>query len=91
MLTVTGTLVTNFADAKEWKSARHHLGQINNIQLYECAIARHQQCENHIMHVSRRDMSSKQIKYQMRLSEKQSVSKFLDQGIINYRKVTLVS
>lgn len=91
MLTATGTLVTNFADAKEWKSARHHLGQINNIQLYECAIARHQQCENHIMHVSRRDMSSKQIKYQMRLSEKQSVSKFLDQGVINYRKVSLVS
>jgi trans-aconitate methyltransferase len=91
MLTTTGTLVTNFADAKEWKSARRHLGQINNIQLYECAIARHQQCENHIIHISRRDMSSKQIKYQMQLSEQSSVSKFLDRGVMNYRKVSLVS
>ena len=91
MLTVTGTLVTNFADAKEWKSARHHLAQVNNIQVYECAIARHQQCDNHIMHVSRRDMSSRQIKCQMRLAEHKVLPKFLDQGVISYRKVSLVS
>ena len=87
MLKTNGTLVTNFADKHEWKHARESLTQVADIDMYQFGMARHVHCENRVVHISQRDLSTKQVRYQMRASQNKSLDGLLDKGVLQYRKI----
>lgn len=89
MLKEKGTLVTNFADKDEWRHGRKKLIQVADIDTYQCGLAQHVHCENQIVHISQRDLSIKQVRYQLQTSQHKSLARLLDSGVLQYRKVRI--
>jgi spermidine synthase len=87
ILKPNGTLVANFADKKDWRKARQYLAQVKHVNTYQCGVAQHIQCENQIIHLSQRDMSARQLRYQMKAAQHKVLAKLWDKGVFNYRRV----
>ena len=82
-LNKNGVVVFNFADQKEWNKSRrawkHLIGQFN------VAIATHYLCENKIVHISKNDISYKNVMKTLKENHCNNYLKYFNNGTISYQ------
>jgi spermidine synthase len=87
MLNKEGVLVINFADKKEWAKSRKQLIQKRLTKKYQFGLAEHYGCDNKIVHVSKKQLSKKNIKQSLNNDFSRQFIYYLDDGTITYKKL----
>lgn len=88
ILTKNGVLVINFADKKEWLMSKKQLAKIKSINTYQIGIATHYACDNLIVHVSKKLLSSENIKENFVDNSGYHYLRYIDDGTIEYKKLS---
>jgi len=81
-----GVLVINYADKKEWTDSRKQLIQKGVTDKYQIAVATHYNCENKIIHLSKKKLSSSVIKTDKNSGATREYMRYINNGTITYRK-----
>ena len=86
-LSLNGVLVINFADSREWRLSKHQLEHNRYFKHYNFASSRHKQCENRIIHISRRDLSMATLRQHMQEQTYKAFKKYFEAGVYGYRSI----
>ena len=86
-LSRTGILTINFADKKEWKKCCSQLEGQKFMQKYQIGIATNRNCQNKIVHITKRPLSATIIKNNLLLSKAKSYLKCWENNGFSYRRV----